>query len=186
MAHVYSEGNTMALVLRGLAAHSAHDLPSAAMWLRMALDGSHDAVQHDAWQQLLARMTDQLPAEAATALEQGGAAGLRAYVQESSLPPCLRPPKEDFSHYKQWMRGRVVRLLGPAQATPAVVEGLLGLDAVDLDLLLQAGEAGDDRALQRRVDALHDAPAEPVLELSWEEMCAARSSAEKNMLLLTG
>lgn len=187
MAHVYGNQLHMALVMRALAAQAARDLPTAAVWLRTALDilmdGDNNAQQHAAWHSVLTDIIKMLPTDAAATLEREGPMGLRKQIQESSLPPCLRPPKEQFAHYKQWMRERLVRLLGPAQATPAVLEGLLGLDAVDLDLLLQAAENhGDDRALQQRVDALHAAPAVPVLELSWDEVRVLR---RENTPLLT-
>lgn len=176
MAHVYGptpSSTVLPLTIRGLAAQAAGDLPAAAMWLRMALDATSEG-DDDSLQQMLAGVALGLPAEAAAALDHGGASGLRVYIEERCLPPCLRQPKEAFPHYKQWMRARLQQVLGP-EATPAVVDGLLGMDAVDLDLLLQAAEAhGDDRVLQQRVDALHDAPATPVLELSWEEASALR------------
>lgn len=182
MAHVYG-GSPLAMVLRGMAAHATNDLPSAALWLRMALDVPGDATpQRVAWQELMHNITMQLPVDAAAALQHGGAQGLRAYIAASVLPPCLRPAKEEFAHYKQWMKARIVEVL-KEQATPAVVDGLLTLDAVDLDLMLQAGESGDDRALQKRVDALHSAPAAPVLELEWDEARALRVGGRQHLLM---
>ncbi len=167
--------------------HSNHDgLVQAALSMARALECPEDLPinkiipdsQRAAWHATLQQLGACIPASAAAALEKGGAAGLQLYVDKAAqeaLPFFLRtqPALEEFAHYNEWMRGRIVRQLG--DATPGkVVDALLKMEAVDLDLLLQGAERGDGRLLKQRVLAIEDGAlgvAQPVLELTWEEVC---------------
>lgn len=152
--------------------------------------------QRAAWHAMMRNVQTYIPHDASLALGQGGAAGLRVYmdkVAHQALPLYLGMREGgthdgQFAHYNEWMRGRIVQQLGDA-ATVQVVDGLLGMDAVDLDLLLQGAERGDAHLLQQRVLAIEGGcctgvvAAQSVLELTWDEVCELKDG---KVLCVTG